>query len=191
MPAPASRLARIAAESASLLIGLTCAVLAASVTTALAEPPARLQEAERLLRAGEYDAAQTVLPDLPSQLGDERYRGLMLGAEVALARGDYERANLLYQQANLAAGHAVAAELGQVRADLQAGEFRRAKAFATLFAGEHCDSPEALALHVLLEDRIGQTDRALAALQAARVCVAARSCLDQTREAHIGFQGLI
>jgi S1-C subfamily serine protease len=168
MLAPASRLARIAAGSASLLIRLACVVLAASITTAFTEPPARLQEAERLLRAGEYDAAQAMLPDLPSQPGDERYRGLMLRAEVALARGDYLRANGLYYQANRAAGHAVAAELGQVRADLQAGEFRRAKAFATLFAGEHRDSPEALALHALLEDRIGQTERALAALHAAR-----------------------
>jgi S1-C subfamily serine protease/thioredoxin-like negative regulator of GroEL len=168
MLAPASYLACIAAGSISSLIRLACVVLAASVTTAFAASPARLQEAERLMRAGEYDAAQALLPDLPSQPGDERYRGLMLRAEIALARGDYPRANGLYYQANRAAGHAVAAELGQVRADLQAGEFGRAKAFATLFAGEHRNSPEALALHALLEDRTGQTERALAALRAAR-----------------------
>ncbi len=66
-----------------LLICLACVVLAASVTTVFAESPARLQEAERLLRAGEYDAAHAVLPDLPSQPDDERYRGLMLREGVS------------------------------------------------------------------------------------------------------------
>ena len=41
-------------------------------TTAFVEPPTHPQDTERLLRAGEYDAAQAMLPDLPSQPGDER-----------------------------------------------------------------------------------------------------------------------
>jgi hypothetical protein len=65
-----------------------------------AEPPARLQEAERLMRAGEYDAPQAILPALPSQPGDERSRGLMLRTKVALSLDDYEHANMQYHQAN-------------------------------------------------------------------------------------------
>ena len=73
MLAPASRCARLVAGSVSWLIRLACVVLVASVTTVFAEPPACLQEAERLMCAGEYDAPQAILPDLPSQPGDERY----------------------------------------------------------------------------------------------------------------------
>ena len=83
MLASASRLARRAARRASWLIRWACVVLAMSITTTFAELPARLQEAERLLRAGEYDAAHAVLPDLPSQPDDERYRGLMLREGVS------------------------------------------------------------------------------------------------------------
>ena len=100
MLAPASRCARLAAGSVSWLIRLACVVLVASVTTVFAEPPARLQEAERLMRAGEYDAPQAILPELPSQPGDERSRGLMLHTKVALALGDYEHANMQYHQEN-------------------------------------------------------------------------------------------
>jgi hypothetical protein len=48
-----------------------------------------------------------MLSNLPSQLGDQRYRGLMLRAEGALTLGDDLRANGLYYQAYLAAGHAM------------------------------------------------------------------------------------
>jgi S1-C subfamily serine protease/thioredoxin-like negative regulator of GroEL len=168
MQALASCLVRPTAQHTAWYIRVIGTALTLCAAIASAEPPTPWQEAARLWRAGAYDAAQTLLSDLPADVSNESYSNLMLRAEIALARGEPEQALLRYQQANRVAGHAVAAELGQVRADLQAGEFTRAKAFATLVAGEHRDIPEALALRAWFEDRIGQTERALAALQTAR-----------------------
>ncbi len=54
-------------------------------------------------------------------------------------------------------GESLEAEIGLVRASLQAGEFRKATSWATLVAGEHTDSVEAVALLAYLHDRAGYT----------------------------------
>jgi hypothetical protein len=85
-------------------------------------------------------------------------------AAQALRDGDAVRAATLYE--GLAQrGESLEAELGLVRASLQAGEFRKAMSFANLTAGEHPDSAEAQALLAFLNDRTGRTEQALATLK--------------------------
>ena len=85
-------------------------------------------------------------------------------ARRALAEGDAARAATLYE--TLAQqGESLEAEIGLVRASLQAGEFRKAMSFANLTAGEHPDSVEAAALLAYLNDRVGRTEQALEALK--------------------------
>jgi serine protease Do len=127
-----------------------------------------VQEAELLLHAGKYDAALEKLKNIPSQPRESFYRALLLRAEIALAQGKPELAHTLFEQAEGSSGDAPEPELGQVRADLQAGEFRRASAFALLVSGEHPNSQEALAFGAFLEERAGQTKRALDFLDKAR-----------------------
>jgi tetratricopeptide (TPR) repeat protein len=88
-------------------------------------------------------------------------RSLLMRADTALRAGKPELAHDLYVQAEGQADELPDADIGQVRADLLAGEFRRASAFALLVSGEHADSAEALALGAFLEERAGQTDRAV------------------------------
>lgn len=104
----------------------------------------------------------------PADTPEARYRALMSQAAGALASGEPRRAALLYEQAGTQFGESVEAELGQVRAYLEGGDFRQAVAFANLVAGEHAESMAALALLAYIEDRGGQTERALARLRAAR-----------------------
>lgn len=85
-------------------------------------------------------------------------------AAQALRDGDAARAATLYE--GLAQrGESLEAELGLVRASLQAGEFRKALSFANLTAGEHPESAEAQALLAFLNDRTGRTEQALATLK--------------------------
>jgi hypothetical protein len=84
-----------------------------------------------------------------------------MAAEAALAAGDSQRAMSLFEQAAAGTAHAPVAELGQARASLQLGEFRRAVSMTTLVAGEHKEFAEARALQAFLLDRAGQSARAL------------------------------
>lgn len=95
------------------------------------------------------------------------FRGLLNRADTALREGKPELAHDLYVQAEGQSEDSPDADIGQVRADLLAGEFRRASAFALLVSGEHTDSSEALAIGAFLEERAGQTDRAIDFLQKA------------------------
>lgn len=104
----------------------------------------------------------------PGSSRELRYRDLMREADEALCSGDPAQAHERYVQAEGLADDEPDADLGQVRADLLAGEFRRASAFALLVAGEHADSSSALALGAFLEERAGQTARALTFLEQAR-----------------------
>jgi tetratricopeptide (TPR) repeat protein len=89
------------------------------------------------------------------------FRSLLSKADTALREGKPELAHDLYVQAEGQSEESPEADIGQVRADLLAGEFRRASAFALLVSGEHADSSEALAIGAFLEERAGQTDRAI------------------------------
>jgi tetratricopeptide (TPR) repeat protein len=89
------------------------------------------------------------------------FRSLLSKADTALRAGKPELAHDLYVQAEGQSEESPEADIGQVRADLLAGEFRRASAFALLVSGEHADSSEALAIGAFLEERAGQTDRAI------------------------------
>jgi len=94
-------------------------------------------------------------------------QALMRQAAQALAAGEPQRAAGLFEQAATWYGESVEAELGMVRAHMQAGAFREALSFAYLASGEHADSPAAVALLAYIEDRAGQTERGLARLKEA------------------------
>lgn len=63
---------------------------------------------------------------------------LLAAGESALAQGDAPQAALFFQRAGYVK-HAADAEIGLVRAYMQAGEYRRALAFAAHTAGAHPD----------------------------------------------------
>ena len=86
-------------------------------------------------------------------------------AKSALTIGNSQQAAELYEKA-AALGEAPEAEIGLVRAYLQAGEFRKAIAFANLVAAEHPDISETAALLAYLEDLEGQTPAAIAKITA-------------------------
>lgn len=92
---------------------------------------------------------------------EAKFRGLLAAADTALREGKPGLAHDLYVQAEGQSEESPDADIGQVRADLLGGEFRRASAFALLVSGEHADSAEALALGAFLEERAGQADRAI------------------------------
>jgi S1-C subfamily serine protease len=93
--------------------------------------------------------------------GDASADPRLIAAEAALAAGDSDRAMSLFEEAAAGTAHAPVAELGQARASLQLGEFRRAVSMTTLVAGEHKEFAEARALQAFLLDRAGQSTRAL------------------------------
>jgi hypothetical protein len=86
-------------------------------------------------------------------------------AQSALSRGDAQRAVELFDQ--LAQQTiSVPAEVGLVRASLQAGRFREAIAHADHLRGDHRESIEGAAMAAYLQDRIGRTEVALQQLDA-------------------------
>lgn len=103
----------------------------------------------------------------PLAAAEEGQQALMRQAAQALAAGDAQRAAGLYEQAATQYSESAEAEVGMVRAHLQAGAFREALSFAYLVAGEHAESAAAIAQLAYLEDRHGQTERALARLKQA------------------------
>ena len=110
--------------------------------------------------AGLIFAAQCLAESNPA---DEQVNSLILRAQAALAKGQAQQAAEWYEKA-AGMGESAEAEIGQVRAYLQSGEFRKAIAFGNLVAAEHPDVSEAAALLAYLEDREGQTAPALAKL---------------------------
>ena len=88
-------------------------------------------------------------------------------ARRALASGDAATALSMYDSLTQQ-GESLEAEIGVVRASLQAGEFRRAMSTSTVTAAEHTDSPEAVALLAYLHDRAGYTEQSLKTLKQLR-----------------------
>ena len=74
---------------------------------------------------------------------------LLAAGEKALAHGEAQQAALLFQRAGYIK-HAPDAEIGLTRAYMQAGEYRRALAFAAHTAGAHRDSDSGKALYAQL-----------------------------------------
>lgn len=109
--------------------------------------------------------ASIALALLTSQVGAQPVS--LDSARRALAAGDPARAAEIYETLTRQ-GESLEAEIGLVRASLQAGEFRKASSWATLVAGEHTDSSEAVALLAYLHDRAGYTEQALATLKQLR-----------------------
>ena len=105
---------------------------------------------------------------LASQAGAATTGGISLdAARRALAAGDAASAVTIYESLTQQ-GESLEAELGLVRAALQAGEFRKAMSWATLTAGEHTESSDAVALLAWMHDRVGHTEQAIATLEQLR-----------------------
>jgi S1-C subfamily serine protease len=106
----------------------------------------------------------------PAALAPEQHEArtqLVRDGERALERGDTERAIEAFERAGLMQ-HRADAELGLVRAMLQAGEYRRALAFAAHTAGAHPDTPSGAALYAYLLHLGGQSQAARRVLGEAR-----------------------
>lgn len=99
--------------------------------------------------------ATTAAGQLPPCLSSPRLCGQMAEAETLLSRGDAAGAALGFDRAALRE-HAVDIELGILRSQLQAGEFRRALAFASHTAGAHGSDAGGSALYVWLLHASGQ-----------------------------------
>ncbi|MFA5982579.1 MAG: tetratricopeptide repeat protein [Methylococcaceae bacterium] len=97
---------------------------------------------------------------------DQAIHNLVLQAQSAMKKGKPQKAAEFFEQA-VGLGENASAEIGLVRAYLQAGEFRKTIAFGSLVAAEHTDISETIALLAYLEDREGQTAQALAKLKQA------------------------
>jgi tetratricopeptide (TPR) repeat protein len=95
-----------------------------------------------------------------SSAADLAIHNLVERAQAAMVSGKPQQAAAYYEQA-AGFGESAEAEIGMVRAYLQAGEFRKTIAFANLVAAEHPDVNDTAALLAYLEDREGQTSHAL------------------------------
>lgn len=89
---------------------------------------------------------------------------LLAAGEKALAHGEAQQAALLFQRAGTIR-HAADAEIGLTRAYMQAGEYRRALAFAAHTAGAHRDSDAGKALYAQLLDLGGRGEIAARVLK--------------------------
>lgn len=107
-------------------------------------------------------AFAVLIPGVSATVDAEALDGsaILQAAERALAGGEPERAEQLFEQAAHSGANEAEAELGMVRAQLSAGEYRKALAFATLVAGEHRESADATAMLAWLEFLGGQQARA-------------------------------
>ena len=103
-------------------------------------------------------------------------------AEAALARGDTDAALAGFERA---AGmlHAPDTEMGLVRSQMQAGQYRRALAFAAHTAGAHLEAPAASALYAWLLRIGGQEAYARQMLDAAAQRSAGYEVLSATQRA--------
>ena len=103
-------------------------------------------------------------------------------AEAALARGDTEAALAGFERA-AAMLHAADTEMGLVRGQMQAGQYRRALAFAAHTAGAHLEAPAASALYAWLLRIGGQEAYARQVLDAAAQRSAGNKVLAATQGA--------
>ena len=114
---------------------------------------------------------------------------LLDSAEAALARGDTEAALAAFERA---AGmlHAPDTEMGLVRSQMQAGQYRRALAFAAHTAGAHLEAPEASALYAWLLRAGGQEVYARQTLDAALLRSPGNEVLSLTQRAFAASTGI-
>ena len=119
--------------------------------TAFHKQPSILLLASASLLCSSAYAAEDTIPNL------------ILRAQSAIDNGQPQQATEWYDKA-AAMGESPEAEIGLVRAYLQAGEFRKAIAFGNLVAAEHPDMTDTAALLAYIEDLEGQTTPALAKL---------------------------
>ena len=117
----------------------------------------------------------------PVRKGTADLSGLR-AAEAALARGDTDAALAGFERA---AGmlHAPDTEMGLVRTQMQAGQYRRALAFAAHTAGAHLEAPAASALYAWLLQVGGQEAYARQVLDAAAKRSAGNEVLGATQRA--------
>ena len=112
--------------------------------------------------------ASVALALLATQVGAATSAPMSLeSARRALAAGDAAAAVEIYDSLTQQ-GESLEAEIGLVRASLQAGQFRKAISSATVTASEHTESSEAVALLAYVHDRAGYTEQALKALKQLR-----------------------
>lgn len=104
-----------------------------------------------LLAVASGAAAQAPMPGARfyGAPGDEMLAALLVRAESALEAGDAPAALAAYEQATLVR-HAADIEIGWLHAQMQAGEYRRALAFAAHVAGAHRDAATGAALYAWL-----------------------------------------
>jgi hypothetical protein len=91
----------------------------------------------------------------PGKVARERARWLAQG-EARLAAGQADAALDAFERA-AQLQHAADAEVGIVRSQMQAGEYRRALSFGAHAAGAHRDHPQPMALYVWLLHRGGES----------------------------------
>lgn len=151
--------ALLCAVAVAIAVGAPCRAAdaprsAASITDFRVEDPVLMKE-----RAAQLDAA-----------------------EAALTRGDTEAALAGFERA---AGmlHAPDTEMGLVRSQMQAGQYRRALAFAAHTAGAHLEAPAASALYAWLLRIGGQEAYAQQVLDAATQRAAGNEVLAATQRA--------
>lgn len=108
----------------------------------------------------------------PARDGTDPRAALLRTGEAALRRGETEQAIAAFDRAAMMQ-HAADTELDLVQAYLQAGEYRRALAFAAHVAGAHGDEPAAAAYYAWLLHMGGQG-------------AYARRVLDEARGRHAG-----
>jgi len=110
-------------------------------------------------------------------------------AEAALARGDTDAALASFERA---AGmlHAPDTEMGLVRSQMQAGQYRRALAFAAHTAGAHLEAPAASALYAWLLRAGGQEAYARQVLDSALQRSPASDVLVATQRAFAAAPGV-
>jgi hypothetical protein len=141
----------------------SCALAATSVPPSRAAASSASQPA--LGRAhghahGHDDDAGSTLQSLAER------RRLLSAGEASLANGDIDGARRAFEQAaNMA--HSAEIELGILRTQMQAGEYRQALAFAAHTAGVHLDDVEGAAFYAWLLNLGGQVAVADQTLQQA------------------------
>jgi len=146
--------------------------LAAAAGHARAQVPDWSLEAQRRLRDGpQANAAERL----------EQVRSLVAAGESALQAGDPTGAEAAFDAAaNIV--HSADVEMGLVRTYMQAGDYRRAVAFASHAAGAHRQVPAATALYAWLLNAGGQGVAARRFVDEARLAAPGDPALRQVHE---------
>ncbi len=145
---------------------LAATVLSGCGAQALAQPTPAAARAN--------DAREAEARRAPARLA------LLAQAEAALERGDAQAATVPLEAAAMLL-HAGDTEMTQVRALMQAGQYRQALAFAAHAAGGHDDEPAASALYAWLLRAGGQRVAAQHVIDRALASAPADEVLAQTR----------